>query len=325
MAELLAADDVFVYMGGQQVVPEDVTHVIIDRSVNIIPEGAFARRGQLVSVKFHDGVEQIKRWAFIRCRRLRGIKLLGVREVEGQAFMFCDALADVQFGDKLETIQSNAFVGCALRSIKLPSVRSVQSWAFGDCLQLTNVEMPDVERIERFTFNGCRRLTRIVIPLKDNLMEVCSVERRGYQFDEFVNLTSIDLVGRVHVTISSLLLESWRDDMNQEIDRINQTLPKTRSSGKAAEISNWMQHIIARMEYYKTEHNRLLKEHMTQLELALWKAKIDEKEKSRFSGKVQARKADSDEEKQDIVKNELRVTCGASIIIRNVLSFLKLE
>eukprot|EP00985_Skeletonema_marinoi_P008339 scaffold3761_cov81-Skeletonema_marinoi.AAC.4 len=146
-------------------------------------------------------------------------------------------------------------------------------------------------------------------------MEVCSVERRYNQFDEYVNLTSIDLVGRVHITISSLLLESWRDDMNQEIDRINQTLPKTGSSGKAAEISNWMQHIIARMEYYKTEHNRLLKEHMTQLELALWKAKIDEKEKERYSGKVQARKAHSDEEKQDIVKNGLRVTCGARKLV----------
>jgi len=86
-----------------------------------------------------------------------------------------------------------------------------------------------------------------------------------------------------------------------------------------------MQHIISRMEYYKTEHNRLLKEHMTQLELALWKAKIDQKEKARFCGKVQARKAHSDEEKPDIVKNELRVTCGASIIIRNVLPFLRLE
>ena len=137
MAELaLAADYTFVYMGGQQVVPEDVTHVVIDRSVNIIPEGAFAGREQLVSVKFHDGVEQIERWAFIRCRLLRGIKLLGVRNIEGQAFMFCGALTDVRFGDKLETIQSNAFVGCALRSIKMPSVRSLQSWAFSDCVRM---------------------------------------------------------------------------------------------------------------------------------------------------------------------------------------------
>jgi len=141
MAELLAADDTFVYMGGEQVVPEDVIHVAIDRSVNIIPEGAFAEREQLVSVKFHDGVEQIKRWAFIRCRRLRGIKLLGVRNIEGQAFMFCGALTYVQFGDKLETIQSNAFVGCALRSFKMPSVRSLQSWAFSDCEHLTEAEM----------------------------------------------------------------------------------------------------------------------------------------------------------------------------------------
>ena len=48
--------NIFVYMGGEQVVPRDVTHVIIDRSVKIIPARAFEHREQLVSVKFHDGV-----------------------------------------------------------------------------------------------------------------------------------------------------------------------------------------------------------------------------------------------------------------------------
>ena len=34
-------DDIFVYTGGEQVVPDDVTHVIVDKSVKIIRWGAF--------------------------------------------------------------------------------------------------------------------------------------------------------------------------------------------------------------------------------------------------------------------------------------------
>eukprot|EP00984_Skeletonema_dohrnii_P009383 scaffold3598_cov148-Skeletonema_dohrnii-CCMP3373.AAC.7 len=74
-------DNVFVYLGGDQVVPQDVTHVIIDQSVNIILRGAFQDRRQLVSVKFHDGVEVIEEDAFYGCRRLKKIDLKGVREI----------------------------------------------------------------------------------------------------------------------------------------------------------------------------------------------------------------------------------------------------
>ena len=53
------ADNIFVYLGGEQEVPADVTHVIIDRSVKIIPRHAFNGRTKLVSVEFHDGVEKL--------------------------------------------------------------------------------------------------------------------------------------------------------------------------------------------------------------------------------------------------------------------------
>jgi len=33
----MAGDDIFVYLGGDQEVPMDVKHVVIDRSVKIIP------------------------------------------------------------------------------------------------------------------------------------------------------------------------------------------------------------------------------------------------------------------------------------------------
>jgi len=70
------------------------------------------------------------------------------------------------------------------------------------------------------------------------------------------------------------------------------------------------------MEHYKAEHNTLLKEDMTQLELVVWKAKLDEKEEA------QAKKAKIDVK---VVRKEKHITSGADIIIQNVLPFLKLE
>ena len=86
---IIMADDgggdgtnIFVFVGGDQVVPRDVTHVIIDKSVKIIPARAFKRRSQLRYVEMHDGVEIIEGDAFFGCPSLRGIKLPGVRVIK---------------------------------------------------------------------------------------------------------------------------------------------------------------------------------------------------------------------------------------------------
>ncbi len=75
-------NEVFIYMGGDQEVPNGVVRAVIHPSVKIILEKAFSERLQLVSVIFHAGVEIIEREAFYNCESLRrGIKLLGVRDV----------------------------------------------------------------------------------------------------------------------------------------------------------------------------------------------------------------------------------------------------
>eukprot|EP00986_Skeletonema_menzelii_P015470 scaffold11853_cov163-Skeletonema_menzelii.AAC.5 len=317
-------NNVFVYMGGDQQVPDWVTHAVIDPSVKIVPREAFYNRRQLVSVIFHDDVEIIEREAFCYCVSLRGIKLLGVKEIRLRAFDNCTALSDVEFGDELETVGVCAFRYCtSLRSIKMPSVRTVQGLAFGNCSQLNDVEFGiDLERIEVNAFHNCHRLQRIAIPLKDNLFPLDTHEQRYKQFDGCNNLTTVDLVGveGMQNTISSLLLERWKDELNEEIDRIYQELPDTHNSEKANTVRRWIISVIDRMEHYKAEHNRLLKEHMTQLELAVWKAKLDEKE-DKSTLKMQSKRAKIDEES---AREEKRITSGADIIIKNVLPFLKL-
>ncbi|KAK1742627.1 hypothetical protein QTG54_006224, partial [Skeletonema marinoi] len=98
MAEAQADDgEVFVYTGGDQVVPDDVRRVRIAKSVKIIPANAFDRREHLIDVEFHDGIERIEEWAFNCCYSLRSVKLLGVKIIGTAAFCNCSGLTDIKF------------------------------------------------------------------------------------------------------------------------------------------------------------------------------------------------------------------------------------
>jgi hypothetical protein len=336
MAEQAEGGNIFVYLGGEQEVPDDVTHVRIDRSVKIIRRQAFYRRRCLVSLDFHDGVEKIEERAFYGCICLRRMKLPGVKEVGDAAFRHCRTLSDVTFGDKLETMDKNAFDSCtSLRNIKIPTVRIIERSAFGSCQQLTDMEFGvKLERIEEEAFFNCESLQRIAIPLKNNLFHLATIHRRCTQFDNCDNLTTVDLVGDegIRKTIASFLLDRWRNEILQEIDRINQLLPNTPHSEKTDAIRLWIRSVINRMGHYKTEHNRLVKEATTLLELALWKAKLDEKEEEEdpkldekdednSNLKDQAKNAKIDVES---MRKERRIKSGADIVIKNVLPFLQL-
>ncbi len=311
-------NDVFVYMGGNQRVPRNVRYVRIHESVKIIPRSAFRSRQNLVSIEMHDGVEIIEERAFCECPSLRNIKLTGVRVIEEQAFWGCRALTDVEFGNKLETIGGRAFVRTDLRTIKIPKVRNIEHYAFYGCGQLTEVKLPEgLEGIGDWAFTECPRLRRIAFPLKDNLL--------GHDvFFDCGNLSQVDLVEGTHKTISSLLHNSWRNEMKDEIDRINQDLPYAGGYGKTRAIREWMRSVLQRITHYKLEHYTLLKEFTTLLELALWKAKLDEsQEDERSLGMDQpAKKAKID---LKAARQEKRITSGANIVIKNVLPFLKLE
>jgi hypothetical protein len=354
----VGGDDIFVYTGGEQQVPRDVKRVRIAENIDTIPESTFQGCEQLLEVEGHNKIKKIEEAAFYECPCLRSVtKMGGVVEIEQLAFGDCSALSDVDF-DKLEIVGEYAFGFCeSLRSINMPSVRRVVKSAFSNCVELRSINMPsirrvgnsafqncveltdavfgkDLERIEGYALAGCGALKRIVTPLKDNLFV------GDEAFYLCINLSRVDiLAGDIHRTISSLHMESWRDEMEEEIDRINQTLPniranlKTRairewpkpgSDEKAQAIQQWITRVFSRMEHYKTEHQILLKEAMALLELALWKAKLlnetDEKKCSNVT--VVTKKAKIDVQS---VRKEHRVTCGASAVIKNVLPFLALK
>ncbi len=321
---------VFIYMGDRRA-PRNVTHATVDPSVDTIREGAFYDCRHLLRIEMHDGVKIIEEGAFHECLSLRSIKLLGVRVIERGAFCGCEALEDVEFGDELDKIGSSAFRRCtSIRHIKLPKVRQIEAYAFAVCRQLTDADLPeDLEGIGYDSFGGCSHLRRIAIPLKSDMIG-------SFAFDGCGSLSRVDLVGGIHKTISSLLLESWRNEMNEEIDSINQVVPNHEEKDTA--IQEWIGGVLESMEHYTLEHYALLKDNMTQLELALWKAQLYEREgegdefslssdlcvlleKKMTFLEFACLKAKFDEEFAD-ARHEARITCGANIIIPHVLSFL---
>ncbi len=249
----------------------------------------------------------------------------GVIVIENGAFYYCIDLTDVEFGDKLETIGDRAFHGChSLRNIRIPSVRTLGKSSFSDCKQLNDVELPFIETIGEYAFVRCTSLRRIAIPLKNNMFPPDEYQQYLH-FDGCKNLAVVDLVGGIHKTIASLLLESWRNEMNQEIDRINQDLPHISANRKTNAIQLWIRSVIDRIEHFKAEHYALLKEDITQLELAIWNAKLDEKEGDDSSSYLKLQHTKKAKIDVESMRKERRITSGASIVIKNVLPFLKLE
>ena len=239
--------------------------------------------------------------------------MLGVRIIKKGAFNHCACLTDVEFGDKLETIEESAFHSCySLRSIVMPCVRNIGKWAFSKCGKLTDLELPDgLGRLEEDAFSECRQLERVTMPLKDTSY---------YAFTQCKNITSVQLAGGIQSTVATLHMESWRNEMNDEINRINQVLPNTDHYLRPVKLEQWMESVIRQLNHYKSEHHEVLKEATTMLELALWKVNLDDNE-----GVLHEREgARTTREQQKRVRKEISVTSGASIVIKNVLPFLKL-
>ena len=103
--------------------------------------------------------------------------------------------------------------------------------------------------------------------------------------------------------------------MTNEINRINQVLPTAAAWQKTWKVQQWMDNVNCRLDHYKAEHHRFMKEATTLLELALWKAKLDDNEEDEVAKEGQRQRK----------RKDIRVTSGASIVIKNVLPFLVLK
>lgn len=147
-------------------------HLIIPSFVEDFPivgvaEKAFARCLQIKSISLPSSVTYVSDQAFAWCRNIEEVRFETVSEVGNRAFMGCDKLSCISFGNKLETIGDKAFAYCpSLSSVSLPdSLTSLGSASFEGCRNLVSITISSgISIIENGTFYACESLSQISLP-----------------------------------------------------------------------------------------------------------------------------------------------------------------
>lgn len=297
----------YIYIGGR--VPEHlkqhITHAIIDKSIRSIDDFAFYECPHLVDVKFHDDVLHVGKEAFAHCSRLRHLLLPGVRIIDSAAFFDCQQLVDVKFGHRLEIIRFAAFSQCiSLRHVTMPYCRDIEVAAFFCCEQLTDLNLPAcLEHVGRRAFRRCVNMRRIGMPLKLNMLD-------SDIFNYCENLVEVDFGGTIQRITSQLSLDSWSNDIEEKVNLFNRVLPTIPSNLKTRAMQQCIESVMDKIKFYKSEHNQLLKQAASVLELALWKTQIER---------------EMIQQKLDVGhRADCRYVCKSDVVIANVMSFLLL-
>ena len=120
---LIMADEVFVYMGGDMVVPQDVVRVDVHTSVTtIIPERAFQSHQKLEEIELCEGLLEIGNDAFYNCKSLKHINIPSTVTTIGE-FAFCHntSLATLSLPDPIESIGGKGtFCNTQIPTVRIP-------------------------------------------------------------------------------------------------------------------------------------------------------------------------------------------------------------
>lgn len=102
------------YLGiDNEVVPKDVTHVMVDKSVTRIKREAFLDCVFLVSAIMGDNVTEIEQFAFLRCCSLKILRLSkSLKRIGKMAFGDCRSIKNLFLPPTVARIDGWAFSGC---------------------------------------------------------------------------------------------------------------------------------------------------------------------------------------------------------------------
>ena len=145
--------------------------------VNSIGDHAFESCYDLVSVSIPNSVTKIGSGAFRGCSGLTSIEIpCNVTSIGGGAFIGCSGLTSIivaydntvydsrnNSNAIIETSTNTLVTGC--QNTVIPnSIRTIESYAFGDCTGLTSLFIPNsVVWINNYAFNGCISLKNLHI------------------------------------------------------------------------------------------------------------------------------------------------------------------
>jgi len=271
----------FDYAGRESSVPSDVTYVRFHPSVVEADKNAFKDCIKLQEVVFNKGLQKIGENAFEGCKSLQSITLPStVNGIDDGAFYKCTHLRTVVLNKGLKRIGQDAFgFTVRLESITLPStVNEIGYKAFHGCRSLQEVVINNEEiqiqdgyeaflrrgrevemnseeiHFEETAFVGCRLLRRFSFPgLSTRLNHFIQAGQRGIEA-KMNDISAVEWRGG-ELTIPV----TYRD---REFRMGTLTLVEVDKEK--------LDKIVRLIRYYE------IKEVTTTLELAFWKAKIDQ-------------------------------------------------
>ena len=209
---------------------------VIMPGVRIIEDDAFYNCPVLTVVACGT-LEIIKRGTFRECRCLRIINLPSVRVVKEFSFGYCEALAGVQFGNKLERIEESAFWDCtALERITIPLKDGI--------ISADNI------------FQLCEKLRQVGL-VEGEVHETIS----ALHFEEWR-----DDMNREIDSINQILPNAYAGHFNFPEDEDD---PECNEGGKALVIRTWIRSVIRKINHYKARHQHVLDEAVLTMQHAL--------------------------------------------------------
>eukprot|EP00985_Skeletonema_marinoi_P006339 scaffold2740_cov122-Skeletonema_marinoi.AAC.4 len=318
----------YVYRGGRA--PTDVSHVKIHKSVFAIDDEAFMNCGQLEYVETHKELSKIGKRSFCSCQLLRSIDLSGVKIIDDSAFSNCASITDADLPE-VERIGVEAFSrSMSLTKISAPSAETIGLGAFLSCECLMSAEFGErLLSIGHLAFLYCPSLRHIAIPLPLRRRDMV----QGNVFSKCPHLSTVQLVGKLYNSVEFITMAIWRNQMRNTINQINLDLPSTHADEKTVEIRRWIEEVQDKIIHFKILHSMWLTRATTILELVLWKVKLEETEDDELECKSKKAKINeggsmglsTNATREYRYRQEKRIQCGADIIIKNVVSFLRLS
>ena len=145
-----------------------LTNIVIESTVDSLPDGAFSRYDNLENVTFENGLMVLPDSCFKNCTSLKDITLPdSMMSVGKSAFENCFNLKSVTFSKNLNTISPSAFKGCSsIESLNFnDNLREIGSNAFENCTSVKNVTFNNLlNTIGESAFSNCTSIEKAELP-----------------------------------------------------------------------------------------------------------------------------------------------------------------
>ena len=134
----------------------NVVGISLSDGIEKIGTSAFEGCEKLTGINLPNSIKTIGQYAFKDCKELATITIPGIERLSNYVFQNCFKLSDVTLSNGLKSIGEGAFDSCLeLRSLRIPEgTETIESNAFWRCM-LKSVIVPDsVQKLDSQAFRG---------------------------------------------------------------------------------------------------------------------------------------------------------------------------